>query len=58
LGRAHDNGSLGELVAVESLADRSTYFARVSSVREVEVYARSAKADRVDISGLLPAVTR
>ena len=58
LGRAHDNGSLGELVAVESLADRSTYFARVSSVREVEVYARSAQADRVDISGLLPAVTR
>jgi len=55
LGRAHDNGSLGELVAVESLADRSRYFARVSSMREVEVYARSAKADREDISGLLRA---
>jgi flagella basal body P-ring formation protein FlgA len=52
LGRARDDGSLGELVAVESLEDRSTYFARVSNVREVEVYARTAQADRVEISGL------
>jgi flagella basal body P-ring formation protein FlgA len=58
LGRARDSGSLGELVTVESLQDRSTYFARVSKVREVEVYARSPKADRVSISGLQPAVRR
>jgi flagella basal body P-ring formation protein FlgA len=58
LGRARDDGSLGQIVAVESLEDRSTYFARVSSAREVEVYARSAKSDRVDISGLLPEVRR
>lgn len=58
LGRARDNGSLGELVAVESLQDRTTYFARVSNVREVEVYARSAKADRMNISGLVPAARR
>ncbi len=58
LGRARDNGSLGELVAVESLQDRTTYFARVSSAREVEVYARSAKADRMNISGLVPAARR
>ncbi|MHC4177433.1 MAG: flagellar basal body P-ring formation chaperone FlgA [Planctomycetota bacterium] len=58
LGRARDNGSLGELVAVESLQDRSTYFARVSSVREVEVYARSPKADRATISGSQPALGR
>ena len=38
--RAHDEGSVGELVAVESLLNRSTYYARVSGVREVEVYAR------------------
>jgi flagella basal body P-ring formation protein FlgA len=58
LGRARDNGSLGELVAVESLDDRSTYYAQVSNVREVEVYARPARADRVHRSGLAPAVGR
>ena len=38
--RARDEGSVGELVAVESLLNRSTYYARVSGIREVEVYAR------------------
>jgi flagellar basal body P-ring formation protein FlgA len=38
--RAHDEGSVGELVAVESMLNRNTYYARVSGVREVEVYAR------------------
>jgi len=42
--RARDDGSLGDLVAVESLADRSTYYARVIRPREVEVYARAARA--------------
>jgi len=42
--RARDDGSLGELVAVESLTDRSTYYARVVRPREVEVYARAARA--------------
>ena len=41
--RARDEGSVGELVAVESLLNRSTYYARVSGVREVEVYARSPR---------------
>ncbi len=39
--RARDDGSQGELVAVESLLDRSTYYARVSGIREVEVFARA-----------------
>jgi len=43
--RAHDEGSVGELVAVESLLDRSTYYARVSGIREVEVYARPSKVE-------------
>lgn len=47
--RARDEGGQGELVAVESLLDRSTYYARVSGVREVEVYARSASAERADL---------
>jgi flagella basal body P-ring formation protein FlgA len=43
--RAHDEGSVGELVAVESLLNRSTYYARVSGIREVEVYARPPKVE-------------
>jgi flagella basal body P-ring formation protein FlgA len=43
--RARDDGSVGELVAVESLANRSTYYARVSSIREVEVYARPQQVE-------------
>jgi flagella basal body P-ring formation protein FlgA len=43
--RSRDEGSVGELVAVESLLDRSTYYARVSGIREVEVYARPAKVE-------------
>jgi flagella basal body P-ring formation protein FlgA len=38
--RAREDGSVGELVAVESLLNRSNYYARVSGTREVEVFAR------------------
>jgi flagella basal body P-ring formation protein FlgA len=41
--RARDEGSVGELVAVESLLNRTTYYARVSGIREVEVFARPAQ---------------
>ena len=44
--RARDDGSQGDLVSVESLLDRSTFFARVSGIREVEVYARSRASRR------------
>ena len=43
-GRAKDDGSLGELVSIESPADRQTFFARVSGYQEVEVYARAPLA--------------
>ncbi len=43
--RAHDDGSVGELVAIESLRDRSAYYARVRGVREVEVYARPPQVE-------------
>ena len=46
VARARDDAGLGELVSVESLLDRAAYYARVSGVREVEVYARSARAER------------
>jgi flagella basal body P-ring formation protein FlgA len=55
-GRARDSGSLGDLVAVESLVNRQTYYARVTKLREVEVYARSAKADQAEVGGEADAV--
>ena len=45
MARARDDGGDGELVAVETLTDRSTFFARVSGIREVEVYARAPRAE-------------
>ena len=38
--RARDDGSIGDLIAVESLTDRRVFFARVCGVQEVEVFAR------------------
>jgi flagella basal body P-ring formation protein FlgA len=56
--RARDDGSLGDLIAVESLQDRATYFARVSAVREVEVFAHSTRAEGVAVDKLLPLTAR
>lgn len=42
--RARENGSLGDLITVESLADRRTYTARVCGIQEAEVYARALQA--------------
>jgi flagella basal body P-ring formation protein FlgA len=46
--RARDSGAKGELVAVESLENRRTYFAQVSGVREVEVLATGVTARETD----------
>ena len=43
--RSRDDGARGELVAVETLTDRKTFFARVCGIREVEVFARSRKTE-------------
>jgi|GEM_PF-919416 len=43
--RAKDDGSLGDLVAVES-PDRKSYFARVCGLQEVEVFARAVHTER------------
>lgn len=45
-GRVRDDGSLGELVAVESLLDRTAFFARVCGIQEVEVYARASRTSQ------------
>jgi flagella basal body P-ring formation protein FlgA len=44
VARARDEGGLGELIAVESLESRKPFFARVSGVQEVEVYAQATRA--------------
>ena len=54
IARARDEGSLGDLIAVESLEDRKPYYARVCDVQEVEIYARpmhSEEAAASDFSG-------
>ena len=50
--KAREEGSLGDLIQVESPIDRATYFARVSGIQEVEVYARPAQADRIGAAAL------
>jgi flagella basal body P-ring formation protein FlgA len=43
-GRSRQAGGKGELVEIESLTDRSRFFAVVADVQVVEVYASAAKA--------------
>jgi flagella basal body P-ring formation protein FlgA len=43
--RAKDDGSLGDLVTVESMSDRKSFTARVSGPRETEVFAQAAMAE-------------
>jgi flagella basal body P-ring formation protein FlgA len=40
--RSRDDGASGDLVTVESLLNRQTFFARVVGIQEVEVYAHAA----------------
>jgi flagella basal body P-ring formation protein FlgA len=54
-GRARDEGSLGDVVEIESLLDRKRFLARVSGIQEVEVYARAASAADGDASASIPA---
>jgi flagella basal body P-ring formation protein FlgA len=43
--RAKEEGAMGDLVAVESVADRKTFTARVCGPRETEVFAQAAAAE-------------
>ena len=40
--RAKEDGSLGDLISIESMLNRQTFLARVSGSQEVEIYARPA----------------
>jgi flagella basal body P-ring formation protein FlgA len=44
--RAKDDGGLGDLIAVETLNDRKTFYARVCGIREAEVLAQGVAAER------------
>lgn len=43
-GRATQDGALGELILIESMTDKQTFFARVCGPQEAEVYARATQA--------------
>jgi flagella basal body P-ring formation protein FlgA len=58
IARARDDGSLGDLIAVESMQDRTSYFARVNGVREVEVFAHSVQAEKVPASRTAQTIAR
>jgi flagella basal body P-ring formation protein FlgA len=51
LARARDDGGVGDLVGLESLYDRKTFFARVCGVQEVEIYARAVQAEETAAVG-------
>jgi flagella basal body P-ring formation protein FlgA len=44
--RALDDGSLGDLVTLETMQERKPYQARVSGVRETEVFAQAISAEK------------
>ena len=46
-GRATEDGSRGDLIVVQSLTSPDKFRARVSGIREVEVFAQSSEAARV-----------
>ena len=51
--RAREQGSHGDLIAVESLNERQIYFARVCGVREVEVFAHAPRATTASAPGVV-----
>jgi flagella basal body P-ring formation protein FlgA len=48
MARARDDGAADDLVMVESLTDRARYLARVTGVREVDVYAGGIRAGAME----------
>ncbi|MBN2023103.1 MAG: flagellar basal body P-ring formation protein FlgA [Pirellulales bacterium] len=46
--RAREDGSLGDVIRVEALQDRTAYMARVCGLRSLEVYAGPVRARRAE----------
>lgn len=53
-GRANEDGSRGDVIVVESILNRERFHARVSGIREVEVYAEAAEAATVVVQPAKP----
>ena len=58
VARAREDGSVGDLIGLESFSDRRAFFARVSGVQEAEVYARAAQAIDPNVVGSTPVLRR
>ncbi len=56
--RSRDDGSLGEVITVESLLNRQTFYARASGVQEVEVFAHAIDASATQREVPMPAASR
>ncbi|HWC90084.1 MAG TPA: flagellar basal body P-ring formation chaperone FlgA, partial [Pirellulales bacterium] len=56
--RSRDDGSLGELITIESMLNRQTFLARVSGSQEAEIYARPADTGIQRASGGDSSVAR
>lgn len=59
-GRAQEEGSRGDLITVESMLNRQRFFARVTGIHEVEVFAHAleAPATAVPTAKALPNANR
>jgi flagella basal body P-ring formation protein FlgA len=54
-GRARDDGSVGDMIEIESFLDRKRFRARVSGIQEAEIDARAASAASSDVSTSAPS---
>ncbi|MBX3415431.1 MAG: flagellar basal body P-ring formation protein FlgA [Pirellulales bacterium] len=55
--RSKQDGGIGDLIEVESFGTRSTFFARVSGVQEVEVFAQAVSMPRSAAAPLATTAT-
>ena len=49
--RAREDGSVGDLITIESLLDRKPYTVRVCGIQEAEVFGRATQADGATAAG-------
>lgn len=55
--RSKEDGALGDLISVETIADRKSFLARVSGESEVEVMARPVTLRQPDLAANRPAAS-
>lgn len=57
VARAREEGGMGDLITVESLDNRKSFFARVCGVQEVEIFAQAVKTEEPAPLARLEAVS-